>query len=137
MICFDKAIKLDPSFWVTYYGKIHTLSEIDKHEDVLKIIEDALKEISDDRYKYLIFTAKGDALFSLHRYHEGLAAYDVAIGYDKKYANAYIGKLKCLEALNIVGDADYYFKLLKSGYCHFNERGPAVMMECIPSQYLQ
>jgi tetratricopeptide (TPR) repeat protein len=137
LICFDKAIKLDPSFWGTYYGKIHTLSEIDKHEDVLKIIEDALKEISDDRYKYLIFTAKGDALFSLHRYHEGLAVYDVAIGYDKKYANAYIGKLKCLEALNIVGDADYYFKLLKSGYCHFNERGPAVMMECIPSQYLQ
>lgn len=137
MKCFDQAIKLDPSFWASYYGKIHTLSEIDKHKEAFKIIEDALNTISDDRYKYLIFTAKGDALLSMHLYHEGLAAYDVAIGYDKRYANAYIGKLKCLKALNIVGDADYYFKLLKSGYCHFNERGPAVMMECIPSQHLQ
>ena len=116
---FDQAIAINPSSYLSYNGKITILNELNKQDDCLNLVDDILKQSSVEKYKYLIYTQKGEALLSLGRYQEALDAFCEAILYDKLYGNAYVGGIKALEKMNRFGhEMHAFYTMLESGKCH-------------------
>jgi tetratricopeptide (TPR) repeat protein len=103
----DQAIQINPNYHVAYESKSTCLRSAEKHEENLRFLDEALKLFSNQTHnKNIMLASKGESLLKLNRYNEALTVFELAIENDRQYGDAYIGKIKALQKLNRVDEAN-------------------------------
>jgi tetratricopeptide (TPR) repeat protein len=96
LIAFDKAIEIEPKFFLAWNNKGNVLNILGRKDEALIAFDMAI----DIEPKYILpWNNKGIVLFDLGRKDEALIAYDNAIDIEPKYADAWYNKGHALAAL--------------------------------------
>jgi tetratricopeptide (TPR) repeat protein len=134
IVCYNKALEIDPGYDVAYYNKGNALYNLYKHKEALVCYNKAIKidlaeaynnngnaldelkkhkeaivcynkAIEIDPDNTKAYYNKGLALYNLNKYKEAIVSYNKAIKIDPGYANAYNTKGNALSALNKYDEA--------------------------------
>ena len=89
ILCYDKALQIDPKFVEAWYNKGVVLGYLDRYEEAILCFDKALQ--IDPKYVDAWY-AKGIALGYLGRYEEEIFCYDKALQTDPKYLKAWYNK---------------------------------------------
>lgn len=82
IVCYDKAIEINPVYANAWVSKADALNRLDKLQEAIVCYDKAI-EIN-PRYAYAWYN-KGDALYRLDKLQEAIACYDKAIEIDPVY----------------------------------------------------
>ena len=96
IICFDKAIDIDPQYATAYYNKGLALSALGRKDDAIDCYDKAID--IDPQYAKAYYN-KGVALFDLNINQEAIVCFDKATEVDPQYVIAYINKGNALSEL--------------------------------------
>ncbi len=96
LMCFDKAIELDPSYPSAWYDKGFTLKTMGKYDEALNAFDQAIKINPLFKEAWL---QKGNTLYDLGIYDEAIKAYDMAIDIDPNFVDVWYHKIDALKAL--------------------------------------
>jgi len=102
LICFDKALELDPEFAYALNGKGNALYKLGNYDEALICFEKALE--LDPKFVNA-WNGKGGALYKLGNYDEALICFEKALELDPKYVHALNGKGNTLNELGKYGEA--------------------------------
>jgi tetratricopeptide (TPR) repeat protein len=96
IVCYEKAIELDPNDAYAWNNKGLSLSNLARYEEAIKSYDKAIELDPNDA---TVFYNKGAILYNLARYEEAIKSYDKAIELDPNDANALSDKGLCLDEL--------------------------------------
>lgn len=109
--CYDRAIKVDGNYVISFIGKGNSLVSLQRYEEALPYFEEAIKldpEVPD------YWNAKGNALFNLIRYEEALKYFDSALDLDAHYTYSLLNKAITLRKLgNDTEAVRFYNKVIE------------------------
>lgn len=121
LYAYNRALEINPSDGVALKGKAKILDLTGRHDEAIKVYEEALKSYDRIVVEYPNSTKRkvlrGDLLFALGRYNESLEAYDVALELNPGRYSALIGKGRALDAL---GRHEEAVKAYNEGLKDFN-----------------
>ena len=103
--CFDRAIEINPSFTLAYYGKAHSLWHNGQAELAVNCHDEAIRLSPRDPLMWTFLASKAIALFLLKRYDEALDCSRRAQQYPISAIWAYMGELSTLGVLDRKEDA--------------------------------
>ncbi|MFZ2470447.1 MAG: tetratricopeptide repeat protein [Methanothrix sp.] len=120
LLCYDKAIELDPSFDSPFISKGICLESMGRYDEALKAYDEAIKI---NPLSSGVWNAKGELLQDQGKYDEAIKAYNISIELDPDYAFTWIGKgsilgrngmyqeaIKCFDEAIKCYDADHMKK---------------------------
>ena len=97
IVCFDKAIEINPNFEDTWNGKGAALYALNKYEEAIVCFDKAI-EIN-PKYEKAWYN-KGNALYDFNKKEEAIVCYDKAIEINPNDEDAWCNKGNVLSALN-------------------------------------
>jgi curved DNA-binding protein CbpA len=89
IMCYDKAIEIDPNNAVAWNYTGRAMYHLDKYDEAIKCYDKAIGINPKDAEAW---NNKGNALNSLGRYEESISSYDKAIKIDPSYAGVWNNK---------------------------------------------
>ena len=96
---FDRALELNPSYALAYYGKAHCLWHCGRAQEAVVCHEEAIRLSPRDPLMWTFLASKAIALFMLQRYDEALDCSRQAQQYPMTAIWAYLAELATLGAL--------------------------------------
>ena len=103
--CFDRAIELNPSFAIAYYGKAHSLWHCGHPDQAVACHDEAIRLSPRDPLMWTFLASKAIALFMLQRYDDALECSRRAQQYPISAIWAYMGELATHGTLEREGEA--------------------------------
>jgi tetratricopeptide (TPR) repeat protein len=115
IVLFDQALASDTTMirqsdalLYTYQGKSYALIQLNRYEDAVQTLDEALKIYPKD---FMLWNNKGYALYNLGKYGEALTSYDLALSIEQNYTPSLINKGDTLSKMGRFTDAvDAYNK---------------------------
>jgi tetratricopeptide (TPR) repeat protein len=112
---FDQALASDTTMirqsdalLYTYQGKSYALIQLNRYEDAVQTLDEALKIYPKD---FMLWNNKGYALYNLGKYGDALTSYDLALSIEQNYTPSLINKGDTLYKMGRFTDAvDTYNK---------------------------
>jgi tetratricopeptide (TPR) repeat protein len=112
---FDQALASDTTMirqsdalLYTYQGKSYALIQLNRYEDAVQTLDEALKIYPKD---FMLWNNKGYALYNLGKYGDALTSYDLALSIEQNYTPSLINKGDTLYKIGRFTDAvDAYNK---------------------------
>jgi tetratricopeptide (TPR) repeat protein len=112
---FDQALASDTTMirqsdalLYTYQGKSYALIQLNRYEDAVQTLDEALKIYPKD---FMLWNNKGYALYNLGKYPDALKSYDTALSIDQNFTQSLINKGDVLYKMGRFSDAvDAYSK---------------------------
>jgi len=112
---FDQALASDTTMirqsdalLYTYQGKSYALIQLNRYEDAVQTLDEALKIYPKD---FMLWNNKGYALYNLGKYGDALTSYDMALSIEQNYTPSLINKGDTLYKMGRFTDAvDAYSK---------------------------
>jgi tetratricopeptide (TPR) repeat protein len=112
---FDQALASDTTMirqsdalLYTYQGKSYALIQLNRYEDAVQTLDEALKIYPKD---FMLWNNKGYALYNLGKYGDALTSYDLALSIEQNYTPSLINKGDTLYKMGRFTDAvDAYNK---------------------------
>jgi tetratricopeptide (TPR) repeat protein len=93
ILCYDKAIELDPSYEPAWVNKGYCLKSLGRFDEALNAFENSTKL---NPLIYGVWDEMGDILLEKREYDLAIRAYNISIELDPNYANAWLGKGRAL-----------------------------------------
>ena len=97
IVCFDKAIEINPKYEYALNGKGNALSDLNKYEEAIVCYDKAIAVNPKDEDAW---NNKGLTLYYLDKYEEAIVCYDKAIEINPNFEYAWNNKGATLEFLN-------------------------------------
>ena len=111
LLCYDKAIELNPKYALAYYNRGIVLNKLERQEEALDSFDKAIELNPKDALAYY---NRGTVLGELERQEEALDSFDKAIKLNPKYALAYYNRGTVLGELGRQEEAlDSYDKAIE------------------------
>ena len=102
---FDRALEINPSFALAYYGKAHSLWHCGRADEAVRCHDEAIRLSPRDPLMWTFLASKAIALFMLHRYDEALDCSRRAQQYPITAIWAWMGELASLGKLGRKAEA--------------------------------
>ncbi len=102
LLCYDKAIELDPRLALAWNNKGVTLRALDRHEEAMRCYDKALDA---DPALAVAWRNKGAGLENQGLHEEAIRCYDEALGLDPLVTTAWNGKRRSLLSLGRYDEA--------------------------------
>jgi len=93
IVCYNKAIELNPNDENAWCFKGKCLSDMQRYEEAIVCYNKAIELNPNDEY---VWNFKGYCLYDMQRYEEAIVCYNKAIELNPNYENAWCFKGKCL-----------------------------------------
>jgi serine/threonine protein kinase len=106
IMCYDKALAIDPSNVVVLNNKGIALRNLGRFAEAIECLDIAL---AIDPENETFWNTKGTVLDSLRRYDEAIECYNKAAAINKKYANPWYNKGRCFFSLKRYKEATACF----------------------------
>jgi tetratricopeptide (TPR) repeat protein len=101
-------IRQSDALLYTYQGKSYALIQLNRYEDAVQTLDEALKIYPKD---FMLWNNKGYALYNLGKYGDALTSYDIALSFEQNYTPSLINKGDALYKMGRFTDAvDAYSK---------------------------